>query len=484
MKKICKRCNTEQNVGEKRNFCYWCSSRVGLCEICKKSRRFDSKLQICGACQDNLRARKVLLNLEKNWTAASPYNHHLFVLYITHLRRYSLRFFHANQAVVFRELLTKTPIPTIKSWLDIYQIIKMHPITRPYKKKEGCAFTRIGTMLEELGILMHKGEEKGRQNENLFLALSISSQSVIKSFTQTLTRSGRAPRTVQQYLYRLSKVEKWMKDNIAKDVNLMTANQSNIESYLDSILLLYASKEDYSRNKLVYEIFSSLSCFYRYCLRERKILFNPCAKIQVTMPQRRLQICKSEQIIKLQSYIKNPKSNPEQAMLLALVLFYGLTTEDLKGAQLADPFTAINIKLILRRKPRTHGKRYYHREQTISCSAQPDWFLNLQTNFLKSWKAHYIQMNGDTPRYFLILNLKRISNKMISCETIRRKMLEATLTATGVAIPISVLRQTCGFLHTKYQDATMLATLGWSPELGRNFIWGNKTYYTPKDSNS
>lgn len=483
MKKICKRCQIERNIQERRNFCHWCSSRLGICEACKKSCRFTTKLQICGACQDNLRARKVLLKLEMDWTPASPYNQHIFTLYLTHLRRYSLRFFHANQAVVFSELLTKTPIPTIKSWMDIYQIIKLHPINRPYEKKEGCPFTRIGSMLEELGILVHKGEEEGRQNESLFLRISISSQSVVKSFTQTLTRTGRAPRTIQKYLYHLGKFEKWMMDNIAKDATLLTLNQSHVESYLDSILLLYTSKEDYSRNKLVYEIFSSINCFYRYCLRERKILFNPCEKIQVTMPQRRIHICKPEYIKKLHSYIKNPKSNPEYAMLLALVLFYGLTTEDLKGAQLADPFKAKNIKLILRRKPRTHGKKYYHREQTFSCPMNPNWFLSLQNSFIKSWKSHYLQLNGNTPRHFLILNLKRISNKMISCETIRKKILEATLAATGVKIPLRVLRQTCGALHTKHQDATMLATLGWSPELGRNFIWGNKTFYTPKDSN-
>ncbi len=482
MKKVCKKCHEVRAIGKGRVTCYRCLSSTGPCVICNKVRRFYIKSKECSSCQEDPRARQILLTLEFDREPLTPYNQHLFALYLTYLRRYALRNYHARQAIDLRDILIRNEIKAIQSWMDIYQSIKKYPIAAPRGKREGCAFTKIGSMLEELGVLPPRAEEKGRQIENLLTGLSSSSQFAVKLFFKALTRAGRTPGTIHKYLYHFREFERWMVANISKEATLITANQIFLENYLAHLHDLYSDQESQGRSKFIYEAYSAMDCFFRFCVSEKKLINNPCAKIQVSQTQKRIHICTADQIKKLQVYIKSPSANPEYAMLLAMVLFYGLTTNDLKCAQLAEPFEAKIIKIILRRKPRSHGKKHYHRPQIITCPMHPSWFLRLQNEFLNFWRLLYVQVKSTYPRFSFLLPRHRKYNRPLATDTVRERMAEATIAATGVNIPIRVLRQTCGHLHTHYRDASALSTLGWSPEFAYYFSWGTRTYFTPRES--
>jgi integrase len=247
-------------------------------------------------------------------------------------------------------------------------------------------------------------------------------------------------------------------------------NETSIENYLAHLSEFYSKDESAQFNKFVHESYSAINRFFRFCISEKKVTYNPCDKIKVSHTQKRIHICTPDQIKKLQAYIKSPNANSEYAILLALVLFYGLTTDDLKCAQIAEPFTSTQLKIVLRRRPRSHWKKYYHRAQTMICSNQPSWFLRSQLNFLKSWRIHYAQVKSTYPRFSFILPRHNGYNRPLASDTIRGRMKEATTAATGINIPIRVLRHTCGHLHTKYRDASALSTLGWSPEFAYHLV--------------
>ena len=78
-------------------------------------------------------------------------------------------------------------------------------------------------------------------------------------------------------------------------------------------------------------------------------------KVIVNRSQRYLNICSEHTIKQLFEYIKNPKSNPEDAMLICLILFFGFTVEDLVFAQITNLHDSLGI--ILRRKPLSFGKK-------------------------------------------------------------------------------------------------------------------------------
>ncbi len=273
-----------------------------------------------------------------------------------------------------------------------------------------------------------------------------------------------------------------MTAHVSKDASLITVSETSIENYLASLSQFYSEDESERLNKFIHEAYSAIDRFFRFCVSEKKVVYNPFDKIQVSRTQKRIHICTPEKLKKLQAYIKSPNANPEYAMLLALILFYGLTTDDLKCAQLAEPFTAKQLKIVLRRRPRSHGKKYYHRAQTITCLNQPSWFLRLQNEFLKSWRIHYAQVKSTYPRFSFILPRHNAYNRPLASDTIRERMKKATTAATGVSIPVRVLRHTCGHLHTKYRDASALSNLGWSPEFAYHFSWGTRTYFIPSNN--
>jgi len=136
------------------------------------------------------------------------------------------------------------------------------------------------------------------------------------------------------------------------------------------------------------------------------------------------------------------------------------------------------FKIKLRRKQLTKGRAYYNREEIISFPKELKWLNNLQNRFVKSWMTQYEKVKKTYPNTPLFFHAKGLSNNFLSAITINKRFQEATFEATGVEIPVKIIKQTCGHLHSQNGDASALARLGWSDQFAFHYTWLPRQIWT------
>ena len=323
-------------------------------------------------------------------------------------------------------------------------------------------------MLQELGVLPPRPEVCSHRIKKQLDTFDSESLKLIVPYIHMLQNTKRADSTVMDHIYSLKNFIFWCKDNNDK-LSLLTVNENTIRAYL---IILYKNKYNL---KYLRDTLGHIKCFYKYVKYKKLVLFNPAKNINTSREAEKLCVCSEEQIEKLFSYIKNPNSNPEYALLISLILVWGLKNEDLANAKLSVNDSTLSI--ILRQKKLTKGKRYYNREGILKLPQSPIWFYNLQKRFYKNWIKNYEKTKKSFPNYSVFLPYSFVHNRPLSNETINKRSLLATKEATGVAVPIKILRQTCGFIHSRNGDASILSTLGWSQEFSFAYTWLPVTYY-------
>jgi site-specific recombinase XerD len=219
---------------------------------------------------------------------------------------------------------------------------------------------------------------------------------------------------------------------------------------------------------------TALSIFFRWIKFENLILVNPCENVKLKKPRGKLIVCDDAIIKKLMKFIKNPNSDPEQALILSLILIWGLRSEDLSHAKIE--IKENTLKIILRRK-QLGTKKYYNRSQILDLPNNPSsWFYLLQKRFYKDWLIQYHQRKKDFPCYNLLLPRYR-SIQPLTKTTILSRVYEATQAAVRVNIAPKTLRKTCGHIHSTSSDASILSTLGWSADYCFDYTWVPKIYF-------
>ena len=164
-------------------------------------------------------------------------------------------------------------------------------------------------------------------------------------------------------------------------------------------------------------------------------------------------------------------------------MFYGFKTEDLLHGTI-DPDGEV-LAISLRRRRRTCGRHYHNRNQILRLPQKPRWFADLQDRFLDGWQSAYARTKATFPAKRLLLRRNGHSPRPLSEQIVLRRVYEATDAAIGRRVPPNVLRQTCGHLHTKNGDASLLTILGWSPQFSFQYTWLPRelhaSEYEPRD---
>ena len=419
----------------------------GLCYCCYQHRQVEAKLSL----------------IEQGFTAKSDYNLDLFRLYLIYIRRYRLSYFHLKQAQKLADILTDEAWPTINCWFDAETLSSQYDLSHPNKKDNGCAALKIGLMLVELGVLAAK-----EQDQSIGLASKIScfddfTRVDIIDLVDWLNKSGRRPRTVYKYLCYLETYVKWVQARYP-GIKPFHVSQSKIVEYL-RFLMTMGRKPSVIRDTCL----SIRRLFARLCYH-KKILVNPCAGIEVSKLSAKVNIISESDFKKLLVYIKNPESPPEEALVLALILFFGLQTEDLTHANI-EIIGDEEFHLVLPRTPRSYGRHHYNREQILKLPISPPWLPELKLRFLRYWRDTYSMTTQTYPSLRLILPKHHHYTRPLTSDTLIERIYKATVAATGKKISPKVLRQTCGHLNTKNGDASVLSTLGWSPESAFQYTW-------------
>lgn len=472
-KGTCHLCGESRWLRGKGGACKPCAYPRGSCVRCRKVRKIYVD-ELCYLCYQDRQVRTALLNSEQELLPTGDYERYLFHLYLAYIRRYWLKYAHLNQARRLSKIFSTHRIALVLSWMNIYEVAKKHPLPHRSPSPKGCAWIKIGYMLQELGVLPPRTEEVGRHLESFRALLHPKNWARIELFLSCLRKLGNTESSLTRYLDVFKNLEQYLVLSVHGEPDLLTLNEDQMKRYL---VHLHQSKKVSSAYYLR-GTRDRLSRFYRFCKDQKWIILNPCENIKLSRELGKLTICSPEQIREIERFIKSPASPPESALIICLILFFGFTIEDLAFATMEIKDSDFLV-IALRRKARSRGRHYYNRDQTLELPTHSKWFLGLQKRYYQAWSVHYSRVKRTYPHYPLILFRDNRANRPLSAERIRLRVQEATQAATGIVIPASVLRQTCGHLHSSRHDASLLSRLGWSPQFAFNYTWLPRTYFIP-----
>jgi hypothetical protein len=441
--------------------------KIIACSACKKEVEvFVSREPIlCSKCVSQLNLKRRLCRLDGETPPSkikNEYNKYLFRLYLQFIRRYHFNFHIIKQAESLLKYLSAKTIIPLTTWEDVHSESRIYCDQYPRKKGvTGCPFIKIGKMLNELGVLPSKIEDFSQFYIRILKKFPLEKTEAIERFVAFEKNKKILDKTIILRLDFLFYLQQW------STVDIYFLNTIDIQNYY--IFLKDSGHSQY----YISQSQSSLSEFFNWCKLEKIIFANPCVGIKIIRPSGQLTVCDDNTVNRLMNFIKNPKSEPEQAFLLALILVWGFRTEDLSFSKIEIKDN--NFKIILRRK-KLGTVKYYNRNQVLEFPKEPKWFYSLQKRFYAKWLLQYNQLKKNYPNYYLMLPRYR-SVQALTDSTINARVFEATVAAVGDKIPARVLRKTCGNLHSTSSDASLLSTLGWSSEYCFRYTWLPRKYF-------
>jgi len=435
-----------------------------ICACCKKKRRA-IKRGFCVICRQTDACAKMLEHIASELKPASSYNRHLFDLFFSNVKRYRPSNSFVWEAKILKKILEKKPLPAILSWAQIYALRKQYG---PKKSSRGShPMHRIGHMLQEIGVIEPRSEMRERRLSNLYARFDDATRPIIIEFSVAIRKMGRTEDAVFHNVWYLCALYEWLIHRGRG--GLLTISSADMQQYLS-----HAASKTIS-TEVCRHTFYFLHRFYRWCLSRKKILFDPLHGLEPPpMPPRRHVICSEKDLHLLGAFIKSPASSPDLAFLLSLVLFWGLTMKELCRAQLGEYDECFEILFL---KTSTTRRNTARRPEKLMLPQTPLWFVILQKRYLAKWHDAYALTKKAFPGRPLFLHPQGQHNRPLSHMWFRKKIAEATKLATGTVICPFILRQTCGFLHTKGRDAGVLQELGWSSQAAFTYTWAPYRFY-------
>lgn len=443
-----------------------------ICSKCGKSRGIFHR-NICLECHGYILTAAKLAEMEATFKPASDYNELLFNLFLTYIRKCKLRPNLGCQAARLKEILELERISPIKSWADIDQLSEKYRIYDNQKIGTGCAFKKIARMLNGLGVLdvSWKDGREGRRQAKIFKMLSPKTSESAEGFISNLAKQNRSQRTASVYLEIILKFEQWLQ-NLSMGHSAMLARTNDIELYLESRL-----REKYSPEQS-YNHYYCLHKFYRWCVLEKKIMMNPAASIEVSKPGRSIRVCSESDLNYLTDYVKNRDTEPTDALLISLILFWGFTIEQLCLAQIS-PSNGETLQLILALPRNTYQSRLKRRGHHLDLPSHPVWFLGVQKRYALYWRTKLTEIKHLSVRRPLFIQENKGFNTPIHPCILQRRLQRATKKALGdKTVSWQVLHNTCGVLYTRYDDASLLTKLGWSKSQASNYVHVTKKIHS------
>jgi len=191
---------------------------------------------LCYGCYQDDLVRVRLDQMQSEFVhPASQYNQYLFELYLTYLRRYRMSYDHLKPTLRLSQYLEQKPINTIGSWNDIYQLSRSFPLTRSPGSSvhnNGCAWMKMGYMLQELSVLGPRADEYQHRIHALLEDMDSNTANQIMVFAKLLKKSGRTDASINRYIHDLRSLSHWLSELDPPEI-LCLANQPSIECYFE-----------------------------------------------------------------------------------------------------------------------------------------------------------------------------------------------------------------------------------------------------------
>jgi hypothetical protein len=109
---------------------------------------------------------------------------------------------------------------------------------------------------------------------------------------------------------------------------------------------------------------------------------------------------------------------------------------------------------------------------------EPKWLFDLQKRYVRRWQTQYEAVRKNFPLRPLILHKQGLHNRPLRTLAIQKRFEKATHLATGMFVPMNVVRRTCGHIYSIQGDAAILAEMGWSKDYSFDFMWRPRLLFT------
>lgn len=325
--------------------CRTCRQSRGACPQCGLTGRLVAH-GLCYCCYQHRQVSACLDEIEASFAPKSAYNQQLFALYLQYVRRYRLQYFHKRQARKLKDLLECDALPTLRSWNDVYQLSKYHGLVQG--RGSGCAVKKIGFMLQELGVLAAKDDDLRYLIVQALAGFRTEIKDQVGAFVAWLENSGRTEATAVNNLQHLKHFDLWLR--VAHpEVRWQGVSEDQVSEHLSG-LVAQGYRPSRTRDALL-----TIRRFYLWLKLNRQVLHNPAEKISTSgLRLKRLVVLSPSERSELIRFVQAEGTDPEAAMLIALILFFALKTEDLMHATVDT--TGGTMGVALRRRRRSVGK--------------------------------------------------------------------------------------------------------------------------------
>jgi|GEM_PF-1366675 len=458
-KSVCKTCGQERWITLKSGICKPCSYPVAECVKCHNIGKIYVS-ELCYCCYQHRQVKLALKKIIDDFKPCNKYNNYLMDLYTAYIIRYRLSYFHLKQAKTLKAILELQPVKPIQQWSQLLELSAFYKLYHCNNKKNGCAFLKIGYMLQELGVLKARRDDRNYWIQRAIEKFPGSAKNHVKSYINRMKNLGMSESTRENHLRYLQVFFNWLSITYPT-IEFKSLSEAKAIEYISFLQQQTASKN------LIRISVLGLRRFYSWLKYNKLIDINPFKNINPARTQNKIITCTEEHLAKLMSYISSADSPPEGAMALCLILIYGFENQDLVKAKVEFNST---MRIHLERPMRSYGKHYFNREAELILPSAPEWLTKLQDRYFKIWNSKYqkIPNTYKIPRLFLLSN----KHARPACRVTMSKLIcEATIQATGVYISAKILRQTCGDLLSKNGDASILSQLGWSPQFAFEYTW-------------
>ncbi len=437
-------------------------------QVAIRSKPFWTSDLLCDECYRNQLFQKKHEDLVAEVSFKWTYNQHLFTLYLKYISRYRIRGRHIRTTKLLIRSLEEKEIKVMKSWLEVWKVRRAFMQHHDLKRLPagGCPIEKIAYVLQELGVLPIREEDHKIYVETSLLRADPDFAKLIREYLLDLKRQRRSWRSLHTTFRMVHDFYLWQ---VAKGFpDIFTVTEKHAAEYI----LSRKTRDGCSVLRRV------LDKFYRWSIHKRKTLLNPFAGIASIKMKSSLEICSNDVIRKLERFIKKSNSDPEGALILCLIFYFGFTATDLAMANLeVDESFKITLH---RRSELTYGRKMHYRDQELILPTEPAWLLSLQRRYLILWQERYSKIKRDFPLSPLLLRSDGRHPRHLRTLAVRDRVNAAAMTAVGFEVPISVLRRTGAHVYTSQVDAAVLTQFGWSKDYSFDFVWRQRRLFTPK----
>lgn len=438
-----------------------------ICTSCSKMKIVAHTDNRCKLCHVDAKIMRLIEATKKKLKSATPYNQRLFELHFQYISRYRITTGASADCKNLARFLEQKPIEPLLLWKDVRtasdQFNKF--IGEDKRIWRGRPFVKIGYRLAELGVIPFLDQDEQTCLDHNLKKFPPDIEPLVRRYTDLQIKRRRRITTAIHIVHAIRYFLRWL-DRDHPGAHLLSASEKMALQYLEKFPT--AVGREHHRG--------AVCGFYKWAKIHGIVSQNPFESTAPLVLIKELPICSKEQAKHLFSFIKDPNSEPQAALMLSLILFFAFSLKELMYSTFELKEDAVEIGVF--QPALSYGHRQPTRKNKLLLPKSPLWFVNLQKKYLEVRHHRFSKLKNPERLKTLFLAPNGRHNRPMSTEMVKSMIADATLKATGRSIPIRILRMTSGHIHTYHSDASMLAELGWTRKHAFTYTWTPRKYWS------